>query len=109
MTSLTRSTASSNPERMAPVASNGKQAHLASQIRPTVSLDGEWQFCFGAEAFQSIQVPAPWESQRHDLRDRAGTALYQRTFTVPSEFEGRSLFLCFGAVDYFAEVWVDET
>lgn len=32
---------------------------------------------------------------------------YQRSFTVPGEWKGRSVLLNFGAVDYQAEVWVN--
>ncbi len=75
--------------------------------RSHISLDGEWTFQFGDETPGTILVPAPWESQRHDLHNRAGTAVYERRFTVPAEFEGRRVLLRFGAVDYFAEVWVN--
>ena len=82
-------------------------APALSGFRPTVSLDGEWMFQFGSETPQPIHVPAPWESQRPELRNRAGTAIYERTFTVPGEFEGMQVWLCFDAVDYYAEVWVN--
>src|SRR5579883_173029 len=78
-----------------------------ADLRPTISLDGPWTFQFGDEAPHQIYVPAPWESQRPDLRERAGTAVYERAFTVPKEFEGKRVLLKFGAVDYFSEVWVN--
>ncbi len=80
---------------------------IESGTRSQVSLDGEWIFQFGDESPQPIRVPAPWESQRHDLRNVAGTAVYERTFLVPAHFQGRRILLRFGAVDYFTEVWVN--
>jgi hypothetical protein len=76
-------------------------------LREAISLDGTWTFQFGDGNPHPIQVPAPWESQRPDLRNRAGTAVYERTFSLPETFAGRHAFLRFGAVDYFTEVWVD--
>ncbi|MCW3051479.1 MAG: hypothetical protein JWN14_649, partial [Chthonomonadales bacterium] len=78
--------------------------------RMSLSLDGEWSFQFGAEeAAQPILVPAPWEVQRPDLRGKAGTAIYERTFTVPADYAGKRVLIRFGAVDYFAEVWINGT
>src|SRR5262249_25004166 len=75
--------------------------------RSTLSLDGEWTFQFGDETPQPILDPTPWESQRRDLRNRAGTAVHERTFTVPESFQGRRILLRVGAGDYFTEVWVN--
>lgn len=82
---------------------------VSSPERLSLSLDGEWSFQFGAEAPQTILVPAPWEVQRPDLRGKAGTAIYERTFTVPAEYAGKRVLIRFGAVDYFAEVWINGT
>jgi hypothetical protein len=76
-------------------------------LRRIVSLDGEWTFQFGDETPGKLAVPAPWESARPELRNHAGSAVYERTFTVPAEFQGKRVLLRFGAVDYFAEVWVN--
>ncbi len=80
-----------------------------SPERISFSLDGEWSFQFEGETPQAILVPAPWEVQRPDLRGKAGTAIYARTFTVPVEFTGKRVLIQFGAVDYFAEVWINDT
>lgn len=82
---------------------NGSYAALRSSL----SLDGEWTFQFGDEPHSKIQVPAPWESQRNELYNRPGTAVYERTFTLPPHFIGKRILLRFGAVDYFTEVWVN--
>jgi hypothetical protein len=98
-------------DRPAPKEESARAAHAASLSEPRsrISLDGDWTFQFGDEAPQTIRVPGPWESQRHDLHNRAGTAVYERAFTVPEEFAGRRIWLRFGAVDYFTEVWVNGT
>lgn len=44
---------------------------------------------------------------RPDLRNRAGTAVYEHVFTVPESFRNRRVLLRFGAVDYFTEAWVN--
>lgn len=90
-----------------PAANGHEAAESPDGLRPVVSLNGEWTFQFGDESPQSIQVPCPWEAERPDLHNRAGTAIYERTFTVPKSFESRRVVLCFESVDYFAEVWVN--
>jgi hypothetical protein len=99
--------------RSTPTLINGDAAEDAGfsvttdGLRSLLSLDGDWVFQFGDEIPQVIRVPGPWESQRHDLRERAGTAVYEHRFTVPESFNGRRIVLKFGAVDYYAEVWVN--
>ncbi|HEV2473267.1 MAG TPA: glycoside hydrolase family 2 TIM barrel-domain containing protein, partial [Chthonomonadales bacterium] len=77
------------------------------ELRPQLSLDGKWTFQFGESDPDFIPVPGPWESARPDLRNVAGSAVYERTFTLPAEFKGKAIFVHFGAVDYFAEVWIN--
>jgi hypothetical protein len=87
--------------------------------REQLTLDGQWQFWTdkaGALAHDAlgqpthtVQVPAPWQSQGDDLRYFNSIAWYRREFDVPANWlgEGRILNLHFGAVDYFADVWVN--
>lgn len=86
--------------------------------REQLALDGAWDFTFDHDAslsaqdlnavtWRTAQVPGPWQAQFDDLRETAGTAWYRRTFTVPAAGEGRSTFLHFGAVSYYAEVWLN--
>jgi beta-galactosidase/beta-glucuronidase len=71
---------------------------------------------FGLE----ITVPFPWESRLSGLsaKEYKGAAWYQRSLEVPSEWaqadtgDGplrwrRRPYLCFGAVDWHARVWVN--
>jgi hypothetical protein len=91
------------------------------------SLDGTWSFWKENTPTQSrrlmpekpvlpdlparpIQVPASWQAQFDDLRLDFGAAWYCRTVEIPASwFQGRSILLGFGAVDYRATVWVNGT
>jgi beta-galactosidase/beta-glucuronidase len=90
--------------------------------RTQVSLDGEWEFTSDpgrqirlAELprvpMRSIRVPGPWQAQFADLRDYSGLAWYRHTFTLPvadRQPDPRlERVLHFGAVDYFATVWLN--
>jgi hypothetical protein len=97
-----------------------------------LTLNGVWSFRFdrqdagercawyaaAAEPFAGrIAVPFPWQSALSGLGAGAGgeagpdgaapIAWYRRTFSVPAGWEGRRVYLHFGAVDYFARVWVN--
>ncbi len=89
-----------------------------------VNLNGSWNFAFDKENQgeelgwhnadhsdwpNKITVPYPWESSLSGVQNTEykGTAWYQRTFTIPEEWEGRTILLKFGAVDWLAKVWVD--
>ncbi len=91
-----------------------------------LNLNGAWNFAFDPENagetngwFQpdyadwpkTITVPYPWESRLSGIADTnyKGTAWYQRRFTLPAEWNGKQILLHFGAVDWYAKVWVDGT
>ncbi|HSL28993.1 MAG TPA: family 1 glycosylhydrolase [Anaerolineales bacterium] len=80
--------------------------------RSRLSLDGQWYFSLTeilstADCLQ-ITVPAPWQADAR-FRDHIGEAWYMREFEVPADWlaQGRALVLGFGAVDYFADVWLN--
>jgi hypothetical protein len=91
--------------------------------RASKSLNGRWQIAFDHgntgkqrrwmrwERFladaprEYIDVPACWERFRQDYE---GVAWYGQTFAVPAEWEGRSIRIHFGAVNYLAEVYVND-
>ena len=90
--------------------------------RRRVDLDGEWEFFPDPEqrlapeslreAGRRIRVPGPWQAQFADLRDYTGVAWYRRTFrwTRAAAADGADTvddLLRFGAVDYFAIVWLN--
>jgi len=95
--------------------------------RPTISLDGTWQFkldpkeegekeqWFDAKApFDStIQVPGAWDAQgfgaetpklKHNF---VGKGWYRRQVPIPAEWKGKQLFLTIGGVHRYAKVWVN--
>ncbi|CAN5152285.1 glycoside hydrolase family 2 [soil metagenome] len=95
-------------------------------MRERIGLDGTWRFwpdlnekvddpsyvsteqrtsALGAP--RAIAVPGPWQAQFDDLRLWAGTAWYERSFDIPSRWDGRLVRLCFGAVDYFCTAWIN--
>ena len=84
-----------------------------------MSLNGPWQFAFDDEHRFKMPVPEmPWtheiivpfppESQVSGVGDQGFHKFcwYRREFTVPAH-NGRTI-LYFGAVDYFARVWVND-
>ncbi|MFQ6131344.1 MAG: glycoside hydrolase family 2 protein [Armatimonadota bacterium] len=89
-----------------------------------LNLNGEWQFDFdpdnagereawhepGEHAFsRKIVVPFPWEAKLSGIGDTEyrGVAWYSRKATVPARWQGKRVWLCFGAVDWAAQVWVN--
>ena len=87
--------------------------------RQRLDLDGEWQFypdptqslnpeTLEEQEARSIRVPGPWQAQLADLRDYSGVAWYRRTFELTDRIEETDCcILHFGAVDYFATVWLN--
>lgn len=73
-------------------------------FRQELSLDGEWEFAFNGEALGTITVPLPWEAAFPQLREMAGTGLYECTFTVPKEWSGKRIWLHIGAAEFYTEV-----
>lgn len=99
-------------------ASSGAPSDMTTQAR------GYLYDLSGDPFRQQIVVPFPWESPLSEIGDTEykGAAFYQRAVTVPLEWaepttgEGATPatrnwrlrpFLCFGAVDWHARVWVN--
>ena len=55
-----------------------------------------------------MPVPSPWRADAR-FRDHIGTASYQREIDLPTAWveSDRVILLCFGAADYFAEIWLN--
>ena len=86
-------------------------------------MDGEWQIIFdehneGRDAKwyemdqfqnhpmkQNILVPSAWELTKQDYE---GVAFYHSSFRVPQDWEGDVIRLQFEAVNYLAEVWLND-
>lgn len=89
-------------------------ARLAARYpkRRVLSINGPWDFRFEGrssrgEVWRKISVPGPWQAQFDDLRQSFGSGLYRRSVTIPADWQGRAV-LCFGAVNYLAEVFLDD-
>ena len=83
-----------------------------TSLRATLSLDGPWQFRHEGDAegtWREARVPAPWQACFRDLAASYGRALYRRSLSVPAEWAGREVALCFGAVSDHAIIRVDGT
>ncbi len=86
------------------------------------ALDGRWQVIFdhqnrgrilnwqykenfyGYHDIEQVTVPACLEEFRQDYE---GVAWYGKTFKLPEGWRGKTVRLCFEAVNYRAEVWVN--
>lgn len=81
------------------------------------NLNGLWQYAVIPkdaalpDSFEGeILVPFAIESSLSGVCRRLGEnseLVYQRTFSVPSDWRGRNVLLHFGAVDWRADVWVN--
>lgn|GEM_PF-6817721 len=64
-----------------------------SKFRPSVSLDGGWQFRpKKGKNWREIRIPAPFL--------HSGEYLFRRSFTVPREWAGRQFLLVFEGIGY---------
>lgn len=91
-----------------------------------LNLNGTWSFDFDPEDVgekegwfrpeghtftRSIRVPFPWEAPLSGVADTAyqGAAWYQRPLVWPAEWTGQRIILKFGAVDWQARIWINDT
>ncbi|SHG01445.1 Glycosyl hydrolases family 2, TIM barrel domain [Mariniphaga anaerophila] len=82
------------------------------------NLNGLWNYAFAkqgsgmpVEFDGSILVPYPIESSLSGVQKRVGEnqeLWYHRTFSVPSAWKNKNVILHFGAVDWQADVWVND-
>lgn len=87
------------------------------------SLEGDWHFCFddqnegverqyyqkGYPLDRQIRVPFVYQSDMSGIGDTAihPVVWYKQRFAVTSWMKTQRTFLCFGAVDYACDVWVN--
>jgi beta-galactosidase len=89
----------------------------------TQSLDGDWQIIFDKENIsrakklyknknflaqsniQNITVPSVWELEEKDYE---GVAVYRRSFTAPKKWQDKITHISFDAVNYRAEVYLND-
>lgn len=80
---------------------------LENQLAETLSLNGMWQIEIAGQAGE-IRVPGAWEAQGYSHKAGVNEPVtYRRVFDVPAEWAGAEIILRFGAVSYFAEVFVN--
>ncbi|MBS4206185.1 glycoside hydrolase family 2 protein [Lederbergia citrea] len=87
-----------------------------------INLNGVWNFSFDDENLgmnnkwykdhtyeQEITVPFSYQSELSGIgnTDFHDIVWYERTFTIPSDWNDKRIILHFGAVDYRAQVWVN--
>ena len=86
-----------------------------------INLNGYWEFEFdgadqgesanwfdGSKAFrQKILVPFPWGSPLSEVENKDDIAWYKRVITIPSEWNGKRVFLVIGASDWLTKGWLD--
>ncbi|MBN2047445.1 MAG: hypothetical protein JW750_06370 [Anaerolineaceae bacterium] len=78
---------------------------LENLFADRVSLNGDWEFSLGERLFnQQIIVPGAWEAQGHSMYVD-GPAWYRKTFTIPSAWHQKRIFLAFEAVSYACQIW----
>ncbi|MHC4207886.1 MAG: glycoside hydrolase family 2 protein, partial [Planctomycetota bacterium] len=96
---------------------------VTANARQVQSLDGKWEIIFDhnnegrqgrwhqQEVFaahtdrREIFVPSCWEEIEKDYE---GVAFYCRTFKVPQSWQGKVIQLQFDAVNFLAEVWMND-
>ncbi|MFD1718432.1 glycoside hydrolase family 2 protein [Georgenia deserti] len=93
------------------------------QGRPTAALNGTWKYRLDDEpdgaaaekyaradhddsSWPELDLPTNWYLT--EIGDYFGTVWFRRHFTVPDELAGGRLFVRFEAVDYYADVWVND-
>ncbi len=95
-----------------------KEKISSNILREVRSLNGTWRIAFDGndigkqehwyEEFptraEPIPVPSVWNTIRPNYQ---GVAWYQKSFTAPPGWQGRSVRIRFGAVNYLAEVWLN--
>lgn len=82
------------------------------------NLNGLWNYSINPRNIRhagdydgEILVPFPVESSLSGVKKEVGennVVWYERSFTVPSGWKGKDILLHFGAVDWQADVWIND-
>jgi len=86
-----------------------------------VNLNGRWRFTFdardageragwpsaGLPPGHQILVPFSWGAPLSGVPDSANIGWYERQITVPNDWNGRRVFVVFGASDWRTSAWLD--
>ena len=99
---------------------SGAHPTVPSTPGRVLSLNGTWRFrtdpgaklsqrrATAKQGSRPIRVPSPWEACYPSLVSYDGVAWYWRRFRVPADWKGMRIWIQFDAVDYSAEVWVND-
>lgn len=78
-----------------------------------MELNGEWKFGFDdrENMDRTICVPFVYQTRKSGIGETRfhDVLWYERTFRIPEDMKGKRQYLHFGAVDYEAHVWVNDT
>ncbi|RMD76309.1 MAG: hypothetical protein D6820_12950, partial [Lentisphaerae bacterium] len=95
-----------------------------SVLRQTITLNGSWQIAFDPEnigfeqgwfypdrfaelpGVEKVEVPSCWETIREDYE---GVAWYHKSFEFSEIREDANIRIHFGAVNYIADVWLNDS
>ena len=83
-------------------------------VRPSLSLDGEWDFSFDGPGARlsgeghRIRSPGIWQAQFRALRNARGTGRYRRRIEIPPDFVSRRIILVMEGVFHESVVLVDD-
>lgn len=87
-----------------------------------LNLNGEWEFEFDDQELGELEgwykdkdfsmkilVPFVFQSEKSGLgiKELHEVMWYKREFDIPAPWSGKRIFLNFGAVDYYAKVWIN--
>ena len=85
-----------------------------------INLNGNWDFAFDPDDRgldddwvnrgnfdREITVPFPWGSELSGVPDAADIGWYKRTIRIPSNWQGKRVFLMVGASDWETHVWLN--
>lgn len=91
------------------------------QGREKLSLNGTWKYAldenntgekqgyyrrdYNFDNWKDMKIPNNWYLT--EVGDYFGDVWFQTSFKVPKEYKNKKLFIRFGAVDYYANVWLN--
>jgi beta-galactosidase/beta-glucuronidase len=82
--------------------------------RPTLTLDGLWDFEFEGPTARldgeghTIRAPGIWQTQFPTLRNAQGTGRYRRGVQIPADWAGKSIHLIMEGIFHESMILVDD-
>src|SRR5580692_1235377 len=93
--------------------SRSAEPRASAGARPTLSLDGLWDFEFEGPTARLgegsvIRSPGVWQAQFPSLRNAQGTGRYRRSVQLPPGWAGKRIVLVLEGVFHESVVLIDE-